>query len=470
MTDNYFSEREFLATDPIIMTQEIKKLKVVIVQMDKKIADIQGDKNELKDRLLKLENENSELKNRVEEVVTKIESMISNTIPDVPPVPPVQCSSTDSTDDTSANIPNIHDTKFDAINKDKVIPAKKKNKKRRRYSNLNMVEDQRFQTFNAKEPKPKEPKEEPWKVVERKKQNSKRIPFKNDGDFPQLHTRKSAMPAASNPMLPKSPKSISTNFIPQTSPPSKAKTFSTPVHVYVDSNHSATPDLIIEVNRKLKELNRSNECYSIETHRTFTLRKTLEEVRQRSHKDSIVIINIMTNDAKFGRDIYETQHILRKIIQKLKTETDSQNICVTESAPSTKFNIEPYNKASQLLCKRENVGFTSTLVAKSHIIRDGIHIQHNFRHLLVKTSAAAILGVDLFKTYGLKKSVRNHGYPAAHNEISPSSRHLPIVPMLSSDYSIHRSAVPSFRNVTVAPPFFFKRATLPPSRFFNQSW
>ena len=155
------------------------------------------------------------------------------------------------------------------------------------------------------------------------------------------------------------------------------------------------------------------------------------------------------------------QHILRKIIQKLKTETDSQNICVTESAPSTKFNIEPYNKASELLCKRENVGFTSTLVTKSHIIRDGIHIHHNFRHLLVKTSAAAILGVDLFKTYGFKKP----GYPAS----PPSSRHLPIVPMLHSDYSIHRSAAPSFRNVTVAPPFFFKHATLSHSKF-NQSW
>ena len=95
-----------------------------------------------------------------------------------------------------------------------------------------------------------------------------------------------------------------------------------------------------------------------------------------------------------------TQNILRKIIQKLKTETDSENICVTESVPSTKFDIQPYNRMSQQLCKQENIGFAPTLVSASQIWRgDGIHIHENFRHLLVKTSAAAILGVEPHRLY-----------------------------------------------------------------------
>jgi len=173
-----------------------------------------------------------------------------------------------------------------------------------------------------------------------------------------------------------------------------------PVHVYVDSNHNAPDKLILEIQQKLRLLNRSHEHYTIQIHRTFTLLRTLHEVRQRDHTNSIVIINIMTNDAKFGKDIYMTQDILRKIIQKLKTETYTENICVTESVPSLKFNIQPYNRMTHQLCKLENIGFAHTLVTASQIWRgDGIHILENFRHLLVKTSAAAILGVEPHRLY-----------------------------------------------------------------------
>ena len=353
------------------------------------------------------------------------------------------------------------------------VPGKTKN--RPKFTSLNMVEDQKFRSFNAL------PKEQPWQIVTGKKGKSKRAPYINDGDFPQPQRSKLSDPLPSKiansnfhrnsiSQTPSKIKMVSStakkNFPPSSKSPNVS--FSTPVHVYCDSNHNATPNLIIEVNQQLKELNRSDECYYIETHRAFTLNKTFEQVCQRNHKDAIVIINIMTNDAKYGRDIYNAQHTLRKIIRKLKTETDPRNICVTESSPATKFNIQPYNKMSHHLCEQENVGFAPTLVAKSHLIGDGYHIHESFRHLLVKTTAAAILDVDPFEFYGFKKpSVGIHGPQASQNGKTFSSRHVPIVSMLHSPHSIHHSAEPSYRNVSVAPPFFLRGATPFHSRSYH---
>ena len=118
--------------------------------------------------------------------------------------------------------------------------------------------------------------------------------------------------------------------------------------------------------------------YDIESHDTFRLRATYEDMLKRNHKDEIVVINIGINDVRFGKDVGWTHYgfqgkrgiyfgYMQKIIDYLKTQTHPQNIIIVESAPSTRFSMQAYNKASYELCKKENVRFARTLLGEAHL-------------------------------------------------------------------------------------------------------
>ena len=142
--------------------------------------------------------------------------------------------------------------------------------------------------------------------------------------------------------------------------------------------------------------------YAFESHDTFRLQKTYDEMLKRDHSDEIVVVNIGINDVRFGKGVGFTHRIyLQKIIDYLKTQTHPQNIIIVESAPSTKYSMDAYNTASYHLCQKENVRFAPTLIREEHLWDDGYHIQDSHRYLLTRTTAAAIKRVDPHQTYSV---------------------------------------------------------------------
>ena len=142
--------------------------------------------------------------------------------------------------------------------------------------------------------------------------------------------------------------------------------------------------------------------YAFESHDTFRLQRTYDEMLKRDHSDEIVVINIGINDVRFGKGVGFTHDIyMQKIIDHLKTQTHPQNIIIVESAPSTRYSMDAFNKASYHLCQKENVRFAPTLIGQEHLWNDGYHIQDSYRYLLTRTTAAAIKRVDPHHTYCL---------------------------------------------------------------------
>ena len=130
------------------------------------------------------------------------------------------------------------------------------------------------------------------------------------------------------------------------------------------------------------------------------------------HSNAIVVINVGVNNVRWGKRTQWTHHgiedrhgqihhgYMKKIVDLLKEQTHSSNIIILQSAPSTKYSMENYNKASQDLSQREEIIFAPTLVNEQHLWNDGYHIHDTHRHLLVKSVAAAIVGMNPFKAFG----------------------------------------------------------------------
>ena len=189
------------------------------------------------------------------------------------------------------------------------------------------------------------------------------------------------------------------------------------VRYYGDSNSkgrfsgSGIKDTILPELQKLGSTRYIPQAeYDIECHDTFRLRATYEDMQKRNHEGEIVVINIGINDVRFGKDIGWTHYgiqghrgkyfgYMQKIIDYLKTQTQPQNIIIVESAPSTKYSMHAFNKASYELCKKEKVRFAPTLISEAHLWTDGYHISDNHRYLLTRTTAAAIKKVDPYQIY-----------------------------------------------------------------------
>ena len=178
------------------------------------------------------------------------------------------------------------------------------------------------------------------------------------------------------------------------------------VHVYQDSNGKENPK---NVERELKSLQQRHDVkinYEVEFHDTYTLPRTFHQMKGRDHSDAIVLINIGTNDMRFKEQRPNTKYSqqnphfwVKKMIDLLKQQTSGENIVFVASAPSTKFNIAPYNIENFRFCQNEEVGFAHTLALKKHLSRDQYHISSNFLHLIAKTTAAAIIDVNPFQAY-----------------------------------------------------------------------
>ena len=118
----------------------------------------------------------------------------------------------------------------------------------------------------------------------------------------------------------------------------------------------------------------------------------------------------------------------------------SKNITILESPPlldSPSSDIFPYNSNSFSLAQQLGIRFAGTLIGEQHLWTDGYHVLKNSRPLLLKSVAAAVVGVNPRQHYGLPRPPYGQYGPWA----APKGRGI----------------MPNFRDLASAQPFTFRR-------------
>ena len=178
------------------------------------------------------------------------------------------------------------------------------------------------------------------------------------------------------------------------------------VFIYHDSNVAWSLPSTIE--KAVEQINtyRPHPIKTVNVSKIYTprLENTLNAIQSTDHSNSVVIISVMTNNAKAFQSVSRSKSILNDIINNLKKEISVENIIVLESPPSLNFNIFPYNKAVFDLCQSEGVFFARNLVKRTHLKPDGLHILNHYKHLVIKSIAAAIKKVDPKSHYHFPKN------------------------------------------------------------------
>ena len=180
------------------------------------------------------------------------------------------------------------------------------------------------------------------------------------------------------------------------------------VHFYHDSNNKCTTqqDIQTTINNIHEMTNKPKQTYNITLHKTFTLQRTLKDIKTRNLKDSVIIIDTTTNNAKYDHEDqtspHHTHNTLRNIILTLQQKhVNNKNIIILETIPSFKFDTHPYNLAAAAMCKQLGVRFCPNLVGEPHLSNDGIHVLHQHRPQHV--SSVAIVGVDPHKIFRIER-------------------------------------------------------------------
>ena len=165
---------------------------------------------------------------------------------------------------------------------------------------------------------------------------------------------------------------------------------------------------------------------------------------------------MLTNDARNTRrrqqrTIQQTQQLQRNITLHLTKYINKDNITFCEAPPILGGDIFPYNRATFHFCHQWGVRFGPNLVGEDHLRRDGFHVMDVYRHLLVKTVAAAALGINPHAQYRLARPP----YGVFGPWMAPVGQGMaPRMPFRNADWP------PLARNVASAPPFFFRQTGL----------
>ena len=177
---------------------------------------------------------------------------------------------------------------------------------------------------------------------------------------------------------------------------------------------SSSPDQIMknvkDLSLRYVDLNPNN----LEISMTYTPK--LEDMQSAIDKDDntngIVIISTLTNNVKDKQTVGKTSFLLQRSINSLKAQTSPENIIFLESPPSLRFDIFHHNQMAFQLCKHSRVRFAFNLLARSHIKPDGLHILPEFKHLMVKSVAAAIAKREPFSLLGRRIPRRHPIFPS----------------------------------------------------------
>ena len=182
----------------------------------------------------------------------------------------------------------------------------------------------------------------------------------------------------------------------------------TKVMIYHASNLAwATPDRIEDAVHAIISP-RPHPISNIKVAMCWTpkLEDVLSEVKKRNHAHSIVIISVMTNNAKAKQSVSHSQSLLQSVFDELKTQISPHNIIFLESPPSLNFDIYPYNRAAYHTCHNSQIYFAPNLLTRSNIKPDGLHILARYKHLMVKSVSTAIKKMNPYVYFGFPFSPR----------------------------------------------------------------
>ena len=182
------------------------------------------------------------------------------------------------------------------------------------------------------------------------------------------------------------------------------------VRIYHDSNlRWSSPK---HIQKTIRDLHLgSNGQFAVTMSYTPKLEHMLDALKNDDNENGVVIIATMTNNAKDHQSVAHTHSLLQKGIHSLSHQTARKNVIFLESPPSLQFDIFHYNKMAFHLCQSEGIQFASSLLARSHIKQDGLHILGPFKHFMVKSVAAAIAGREPYSLLGLRQPMR---HPMSH--------------------------------------------------------
>ena len=202
-----------------------------------------------------------------------------------------------------------------------------------------------------------EKKDEKWNTVfsngEKKRQKAKRLTQLQVFPNPEFQPHSNGPPFFHQSSSPEPIPEPKPSPPPQQNPWAEEVT----VHIYQDSNGKMNPGYVDQVVQNYKRANNVQTKYKTEYHNTFTLPRTFREMENRDHSNSIVLINIGTNDIRFRKE--KPEHWLsrkdpkswvKRMISLLKNQTTCENIVIVESPPSSIFNMTTYNKENFDLC------------------------------------------------------------------------------------------------------------------------
>ena len=136
-----------------------------------------------------------------------------------------------------------------------------------------------------------------------------------------------------------------------------------------------------------------------------------------------------------------TTKIQTDIVQHLTIHIPRNNITILESPPlldSSSSDIFPYNNNSCSLAQQLGISFAGTLIGEQHIWGgDGYHILKNSRSLLLKSVAAAAVGINPRRHFRLARPLFGIYGPW----VAPKDRGI----------------LPSFRDQAMAQPLVYRR-------------
>ena len=377
-------------------TSDYEKLKKEMVEMKK-------ENHELKQKLVNKDKENAQLKSRIHKLDNCSSSSISQSST---PTEPASNSGLMSNDEKKHDIIKINTSRKRRIiasynHKDmgfnQFEPPQMHATETRKTELPPTLSSENFPSLRpAWQPSTNSSPNSAPSFLPSSSKNCALLPAKQSTIQPQSFPKmlknsspKSVLPPVSIPSAPSS--------LPFPSEPKSLKHNIQEIMMYSDSNQQKLPR---NISAKIKG------PANIKIMRTYTMQKTLEEVRKNDHKNALVVINIMTNNARRKETLMSVRGYQEKIIAKLKTETSPKNIVFIACPPSTKFNTDCYNKSTEYLCKTSKVRFSKSLICIGHLNHDGYHVCFQYQHLMSKTVAAAILNVDPFEAIRMRPDSR----------------------------------------------------------------
>ena len=184
------------------------------------------------------------------------------------------------------------------------------------------------------------------------------------------------------------------------------------IYFYHDSNSDdkflTTNDIQYTLDLINKKQNRPTNKYNIHKHATYELRQTYNKITHTTYnKNDIVILNILTNDARTTKKrppktLFQTKTLLSAIYDHLLSQLSPNNIILLESPPLLYEDIFPHAALSLQAAWEKGVRFAPTLIGETHVRRyDGVHIEKGYHHLLAKAVACAILRQNPHPLFGL---------------------------------------------------------------------